>query len=103
MQDEAPGHRSARAQEWYRNNLPDFWAKDVWPGNSPDLNPIEELWAIVQQDIDKQKPATNLTQLQVQLQQAWSKIKPSVLSGLVASMPVRVRTCLRVRGEYIEH
>ena len=67
------------------------------------LNPIEELWAIVQQDIDKQKPATNLTQLQVQLQQAWSKIKPSVLSGLVASMPVRVRTCLRVRGEYIEH
>lgn len=103
MQDGAPAHRSVRAQQWCRDKLPHFWAKDVWPGNSPDLNPIEELWAIVQQDLDKQKPATNLTQLQAQLQRAWSRIKPSVLNNLVASMPVRVRTCLRVRGEYIEH
>ena len=102
MQDGAPVHRSATAQQWCRDNLPHFWAKEEWPGNSPDLNPIEELWAIVQQDLDKQKPATNLAQLETQLKCAWSRIQPSVLSNLVASMPNRVRKCLLVRGQYIE-
>lgn len=103
MQDGAPAHRSAKAQRWCAANLPDFWRKEVWPGNSPDLNPIEELWAIVQQDLDKQKPAANLRGLQAQLKRAWSNIKPSVLHNLVASMPNRIRTCIRVRGEYTDH
>ena len=29
MQDEAPAHRSVRAQQWCRDKLPHFWAKDV--------------------------------------------------------------------------
>ena len=43
MQDEVPAHRSATAQQWCRDNLPRLWAKEEWPGNNPDLNPIEEL------------------------------------------------------------
>ena len=62
------------------------------------MNPIEELWSIIQQDIDKHKPAIDLAQLQAQLQQAWSRIEPSVLSGLVASMPVRVRIGMPVEN-----
>ena len=76
--------------------------KEKGPGNSSDLNPIEELWAIVQKDLDKQTPATNLAQLETQLKSAWSRIQPSVLPTLVASMPNRVRKCLLVRGQYIE-
>ena len=103
MQDGAPAHRSAKAQRWCESNLPDFWRKEVWPGNSPDLNPIEELWAIVQQDLDKQKPAANLRILGAQLKRAWARISPSVLNNLICSMPNRVRTCIRVRVEHIEH
>ena len=43
QQDGAPAHTSKRAQEWCSNNLPSFWRKGTWPGNSPDLSPIENL------------------------------------------------------------
>ena len=32
---------SRRAQEWLRNNVPDFLAKEEWPPSSPDLNPMD--------------------------------------------------------------
>ena len=35
-----------------------FWEKGVWPGNSPDLLPIEKVWAIVQDQLDMMEPAT---------------------------------------------
>ena len=39
QQDGVPAHTSKLSQEWCRLNLPGYWAKKVWPGNSPDLPP----------------------------------------------------------------
>ena len=43
QQDGAPAHTSKVAIKWLENNLNSFWGKGVWPGNSPDLLPIENL------------------------------------------------------------
>ena len=40
---------------WCREHEPSFWAKDKWPGNSPDQSPIEKLWGIMQQRLNKKK------------------------------------------------
>ena len=40
MQDGAPSQSAKITQEWCRTHLSSFWAKEEWPGNSPDLNPI---------------------------------------------------------------
>ena len=107
MQDGVPAHYSAKAQRWYESNLLHFWRREVWPGNSPDLNPIDELSVIVKQDLDKQKPAAKLEILQAQFRRTWSKIKPYVLHSLVdtgaacqtafASASVFVRNILSTR------
>ena len=59
QQDGAPAHNAARTQEWCRANLPGFWEMGVGPGNSPDLSPIKNIWAIVQGELDKMEPATS--------------------------------------------
>jgi len=44
MQDGAGEHVSKSTQAFLRKFGVRFWAKGVWPGNSPDLNPIENFW-----------------------------------------------------------
>ena len=43
QQDGAPAHTYKVAMKWLENNLNAFWGKGVWPGNSPDLSPIENI------------------------------------------------------------
>lgn len=101
QQDGAPAHRARKAQEWCRSHFPAFWEKDEWPGNSPDLSPIENLWAIVQEEINKMAPATSEGTLARNVRAAWSKISSETLDNLMSGMPDRMLACIREKGGYI--
>ena len=60
-----------------------------WPSQSPDFNPIENLWAELKKCVRAIRP-TNLTQLHQLFQEEWAKIHPTYWGKLVESYPKRL-------------
>ena len=62
-----------------------------WPAQSPDLNPIENLWAIVKRSIrQREKPPSNVGELEKYVQAAWKAIPLTTIRNLIDSMPQRI-------------
>ena len=101
QQDGAPVHTAGTSQQWCEEHLSDFWRKEVWPPNSPDLSPIENLWAIVQNKMDEMPAATSRDGLVDSLKLAWRKIPRETLDNLISGMPERMQACVKERGGYI--
>jgi transposase len=90
VQDGAPAHTVKVTQRWCSENLSAFLKKDEWPPNSPDLNPVENLWAII--------APTTMAQLKSRSLKEWQNIKVSTLENLVHSMPKRLQTVREMKG-----
>ena len=59
-----------------------------WPSKSPDLNPIENIWKIMKDNIQNQRNfPKNVDDLKIALKEEWSKLDTSVLRRVVDSMP----------------
>ena len=101
QQDLAPCHRAKKV-----NTL--LSEKGIrlldWPGNSPDLNPIENLWAIVKLEAQNRDCTTieKMTQAIINIWFSEPKMKHHC-SKLVDSMPKRVKEVIRKRGGHIKY
>ena len=45
-----------------------------WPALSPDMNPVENAWAIMKQEVEKRLPTT-LDQLKLIIQDVWENLE----------------------------
>lgn len=78
------------------------WAKWKWPPNSPDLSPIENLWAIMQDSLYKNPPKTE-KELRHAIQAQWDAVSAETLETLFASMPKRLQECVDNNGGLTEY
>lgn len=68
------------------------------PGNSPDLNPIENCWAMVKKRVAELRP-TSLTDLKAKVRQVWeTEVTAEFCSSLIRSMPDPLATVIKARG-----
>lgn len=68
-----------------------------WPSQSPDLNPIEHLWAHIKKLLSKKK-LKNKTELKEELTNIWKSISQETCENVVNSMNRRVREVLKAKG-----
>ena len=73
-----------------------------WPGNSPDLNPIENLWNIMKEGL-KKKDIGSAPKLQAELKKLWVSLDQAMLRKLSDSMPRRLQMVLNAKGEMTKY
>ena len=95
QQDSATCHTAKTVKNWFK-------AKKInvlkWPGNSPDLNPIENLWSRLKKLVRKEKPGNKRQLIEAIIKSWFHVISTEDLGNLVDSMPRRIAAVIKNNG-----
>ncbi|GBL87094.1 hypothetical protein AVEN_218784-1 [Araneus ventricosus] len=97
-QDNASCHKSRIVLEWFEEHTDEFHLMS-WPPNSPDLNPMEHIWDVMERQLRAQTlPCPNISTLRDRCLDIWYNLSPITYQKLMASMPWRVAAVLKAKG-----
>ncbi|GFX51511.1 transposable element Tcb2 transposase [Trichonephila clavipes] len=97
QQDNCTSHKSWLATGWLDEYSYNFSAIN-WSPRSPDLNPIELLWDVLEQCMKYHHTApTNLTELWTSLANIWQVIPVERFKKLIEYVPRRVAAVIKTR------
>ena len=100
QQDGAPAHTASSTIEKLKEEIELLIG---WPPNSPDLSPIEMIWAIIKRRISySERPfPTSLNELENRIQEEWDNLDQRMINSLVLSFQERLKMVLKTKGESI--
>ncbi len=94
QQDLAPAYTAKGTKSWFNDH--GVTVLD-WPANSPDLNPIENLWGIVKRKMRDTRP-NNADDLKATVKETWASIPPQQCHKLITSTPRRIEAVIKAKG-----
>ena len=69
-----------------------------WPAMSPDLNPIDHIWDILDRRIEVREPAVqNIRQLEASFHREWQQLSQQDIRCLTGGMRRRVEAVIQAR------
>lgn len=102
VQDSAPAHASQRVQDFLSQRIPLYVPKDIWPSNSPDLNPCDFwMWGVVEQKSNSTTPA-NVSDLKKAIRKAVSTIDQDEARRACSAFRRRLERVRDADGGHIE-
>ncbi|KAJ6226609.1 transposable element-related [Anaeramoeba flamelloides] len=97
MQDGAPAH-TAKTTITYLEKKCNILQN--WPANSPDLNPIENLWGIMSRRLNEIDIKT-VKNLEKVVREVWKNIDWLMIENLINSMERRLKLVVQLKGDCI--
>ncbi len=94
QQDLAPAHTAKGTKSWFNDHGVTLLD---WPANSPDLNPIENLWDIVKRKM-RDTRLNNADELKATVKETWASIPPQQCHKLITSMPRLIEAVIKAKG-----
>jgi len=93
QQDSAPTHRARDTIQL----LPDFIGPDLWPPNSPDLNPVDyKIWGVMQQRVYESR-INSIDELKQRLHDVWHSVQQHIIDLAVSQWRQRLTACVHTR------
>jgi len=82
-----------------------------WPPHSPDLNPIEHVWAALKRNLKKmfldlwklKRNELNIKEFKKKLKAAWWAIEQADIDKLIDFLPRRLAAVKKARGWYTKY
>ena len=98
QQDNASCHKSKETLEAIEVIFGDN--KIWWPANSPDLSPIETVWAILKRELSKKKHSS-LDELREHTLDIWCKFPVELCKKIVGEFNSKIRICQQEEGKIL--
>ena len=75
-----------------------------WPACSPEVNPIEHIWAWIEVYLHKKKGyTTKYLNVERKIRELWSEVDCGMLEKFFQSMPSRMADVIDARGGFIRY
>jgi len=103
QQDSAPAHRARETIELLSRDTPDFIGPEMWPPNSPDLNPVDySIWSVTEQRVYQER-IQSTDELRQRLLTVWNELEQQIIDNADDQWRDRLAACVRKEGGHFEH
>ena len=101
MDDNARPHREHVTNQYLEDAT---MVRMDWPARSPDMNPIEHAWDMLQKAISARLvQPTTVPQLRTTLHEGWARLPQQQLRRLFSNTPMRCQTVIGARGHHTRY